>query len=104
MRESDSKASHADIDQTDLSNYDLPTALQAATQVASKLLTTAIYDEDENVEWLGIDLGADGEKFSFGPVGISLYGGSSGIAILFRDYIILVLILRWFRICLVVRN
>ncbi len=82
LRESDSKASHADIDQTELSNYDLPTPLQAATQVASKLLTTAIYDEDENVEWLGIDLGADGDKFSFGPVGISLYGGSSGIAVL----------------------
>ena len=29
-----------------------------------------------------MDLGSDGEKFSFGPVGNSLYGGTAGVALL----------------------
>ncbi len=56
------------------------TSLEAAKRIAHRLLELAIRDSQGQVEWLGMDLGADGESFSFGPVGISLYGGSIGIA------------------------
>ena len=42
----------------------------------------AISDADGLVDWLGMDLGSDGESFCFGPVGTSLYGGSIGVALL----------------------
>lgn len=54
----------------------------AATNVMNCLADLAIEDNSGQMEWLGMDLGADGESFSFGPVGFSLYGGSSGVAIL----------------------
>lgn len=54
----------------------------AARTVMSCLADLAIADNSGQREWLGMDLGADGESFSFGPVGFSLYGGSSGVAIL----------------------
>ena len=37
---------------------------------------------DGLVDWLGMDLDIDGEKFSFGPVSNSLYGGTAGVALL----------------------
>ncbi len=55
------------------------TSLEAAKRIAERLLELAIRDAQGQVEWLGMDLGADGERFSFGPVGLSLYGGSIGI-------------------------
>ena len=42
----------------------------------------AIRDTDGLIDWLGMDLGSDGESFCFGPVGTSLYGGSCGVALL----------------------
>ena len=42
----------------------------------------AIRDASGLVDWLGMDLGSDGEKFAFGPVGNSLYGGTAGVALL----------------------
>lgn len=33
-------------------------------------------------EWLSLHLGEDGDSFVFGPAGLSLYGGSSGVALL----------------------
>ena len=42
----------------------------------------AIRDSDGFIDWLGMDLGSDGQSFCFGPVGTSLYGGSMGIALL----------------------
>lgn len=56
------------------------TSLEAAKRIAHRLLELAIYGSQGQVEWLGMDLGADGESFAFGPVGLSLYGGSIGIA------------------------
>ena len=55
---------------------------KAASRVLEYLSKLAIEDNNGQMEWLGMDLGADGESFSFGPVGFSLYGGSSGVAIL----------------------
>jgi len=55
--------------------------LSQACGVMKTLLELAIWDRNNDVDWLGIDIGADGEKFSFGPVGLSLYSGSSGVAL-----------------------
>jgi type 2 lantibiotic biosynthesis protein LanM len=60
------------------------TAVEAARTIAQTLLDLAIRDPQGQIEWLGMDLGADGESFSFGPVGLSLYGGSIGIACLLQ--------------------
>ena len=61
------------------------TAVEAASNIAQMLLDLAIRDPQGQIEWLGMDLGADGESFSFGPVGLSLYGGSIGIACLLEQ-------------------
>jgi type 2 lantibiotic biosynthesis protein LanM len=61
---------------------DCPSPAEAARRIAEILLASAIADQGGAIEWLGMDLGADGESFSFGPVGMSLYGGSIGIACL----------------------
>ncbi len=58
----------------------VPTSLQAASQIGEQLLRLAIRDQHGRVDWLGMDLGRDGESFYFGPVGYSLYGGSIGVA------------------------
>ena len=58
------------------------TPVQAASNLAQTLLDLAIQNQQGQVDWLGMDLGADGERFSFGPVGLSLYGGAIGIACL----------------------
>ena len=57
---------------------------QAVLSIVQHILDSAICDSNGHIEWLGMDLGADGESFSFGPVGISLYGGSIGIFSLLR--------------------
>ena len=55
--------------------------LSQASGVMKTLIELAIWDRNDDVDWLGIDIGADGQKFSFGPVGLSLYSGSSGVAL-----------------------
>jgi type 2 lantibiotic biosynthesis protein LanM len=55
--------------------------LEAAT-VMQSLVDLSIRDNRNNIDWLGLGLGADGERFTFGPVGLSLYGGSTGVALL----------------------
>lgn len=52
-----------------------------AQQLVEQLWGAAIRDRRGRPEWLGIDLGADGESFQFGLVGQSLYSGTSGIAL-----------------------
>jgi type 2 lantibiotic biosynthesis protein LanM len=75
---SDGRAETEDIHRT-------ITDVEAATRIGEQLLAMAIHDQRGQMEWLGMDLGADGESFSFGPVGTSLYGGSIGIACLLRQ-------------------
>ena len=57
-------------------------AREAASRVSRLLLRLAIADPGGEIEWLGMDLGEDGEGFGFGPVGATLYGGAIGIACL----------------------
>ncbi|MFN9428446.1 MAG: type 2 lanthipeptide synthetase LanM [Cyanobacteriota bacterium] len=57
--------------------------LQQAYQLGEELWSAAIRDPKGRPEWLGMDLGADGESFHFGLIGPSLYSGSSGIALTF---------------------
>jgi type 2 lantibiotic biosynthesis protein LanM len=52
-----------------------------AQQLAEEIWTSAICDRSGRPEWLGMDLGADGECFQFGLIGHSLYSGASGIAL-----------------------
>jgi type 2 lantibiotic biosynthesis protein LanM len=54
-----------------------------AYRLGEDLWTAAIRDRKGRPEWLGMDLGADGESFNFGLIGNSLYSGCSGIALLF---------------------
>ena len=56
---------------------------QEAFRLGEELWAAAIHDRKGRPEWLGMDLGADGESFHFGLIGPSLYSGSSGIAVLF---------------------
>lgn len=55
---------------------------QEAFRLGQELWDAAIFDNKGRPEWLGIDLGADGESFHFGLIGNSLYSGVSGIALL----------------------
>lgn len=57
--------------------------LDEAYKLGEELWNSAIRDKRGRPEWLGMDLGADGEAFGFGLIGNSLYSGSSGIALLF---------------------
>lgn len=56
---------------------------QEAYQLAEEVWEAAICDNKGRPEWLGMDLAADGESFHFGLIGLSLYSGGSGIALLF---------------------
>ena len=56
---------------------------QEAFRLGEELWASAIRDRKGRPEWLGMDLGADGESFHFGLIAQSLYAGSSGIAVLF---------------------
>ncbi len=57
--------------------------LQEAFRLGDELWRAAICDRKGRPEWLGMDLGADGESFHFGLIGYSLYSGASGIALVF---------------------
>jgi type 2 lantibiotic biosynthesis protein LanM len=59
--------------------------LQEALRLGEELWDSAIRDYKGRPEWLGMDLGADGESFHFGLIGNSLYSGGSGIAVLFAQ-------------------
>ena len=48
--------------------------------IANKLCDLSIRRKTGNIDWLGINLHDDGDHFSFGSVGMSLYGGTIGIA------------------------
>ncbi len=52
-----------------------------ALKLADQLWDNAIRDRKGRPEWLGMDLGADGESFHFGLIGPSIYSGTSGIAV-----------------------
>ena len=54
-----------------------------AYQLGEELWSAAIRDHKGRPEWLGMDLGADGESFHFGLIGTARYSGSSGIALTF---------------------
>ena len=54
-----------------------------AFRLGEELFASAIRDRKGRPEWLGMDLGADGESFHFGLIGQPLYSGTSGIALLF---------------------
>jgi len=56
---------------------------QEALRLGQELWETAIRDGKGRPEWLGMNLGSDGESFHFGLIGSSLYSGCSGIALLF---------------------
>jgi len=55
---------------------------EAVRKIVERLLELSIRDPQGHVEWLGVDLGSDAKSFTYGPVGLSLYGGSIGIACL----------------------
>ena len=54
-----------------------------ALRLGQELWDAAIRDNKGRPEWLGVDLGTDGESFHFGLIGNALYSGGSGIALLF---------------------
>ena len=56
---------------------------QEAFRLADQLWSASIRDRKGRPEWLGMDLGVDGESFHFGLIGNSLYAGVSGLALLF---------------------
>jgi type 2 lantibiotic biosynthesis protein LanM len=55
---------------------------EEARALLEQLLQLGIRGSAGELEWLGMELGPDGESFTFGPTGPSLYGGSIGIALL----------------------
>ena len=59
------------------------TLRQEAFRLGDELWSSAIRDRKGRPEWLGMDLGSDGESFHFGLIGPSLYSGASGIGLLF---------------------
>lgn len=67
----------------EIASLDANVYRQEAFQLGEELWNAAIRDRKGRPEWLGIDLGADGESFNFGLIGNSLYSGNSGIALLF---------------------
>jgi hypothetical protein len=56
---------------------------EQAHLLGEELWSAAIRDHKGRPEWLGMDLGADGESFHFGLIGTALYSGSGGIAFTF---------------------
>lgn len=79
------QGAQAALESDRLERADTCDGLEASTAVARQLLDLAIRDPQGQVEWLGMDLGPDGERFAFGPVGLSLYGGSMGPACLLNE-------------------
>ena len=56
-------------------------ALGEAELIGDHLLKASFNYGADAVEWLGIDVLEDLEKFRFGPLGISLYGGRIGVVL-----------------------
>jgi type 2 lantibiotic biosynthesis protein LanM len=61
---------------------------QEAFRLGEEVWASAIRDRKGRPEWLGMDLGGDGESFHFGLIGHSLYSGASGIALLFARLVL----------------
>jgi type 2 lantibiotic biosynthesis protein LanM len=57
--------------------------LREALNIGRKLVDLAFQNDHKQPEWLGFDLAADGDKFLFRPLEMSLYSGSIGIAVFF---------------------
>ena len=57
---------------------------EEAFRLGEELWNSAIFDRKGRPEWLGMDVGVDGESFNFGLIGNSLYSGTSGIGLLFE--------------------
>lgn len=55
--------------------------LNEAAEIGDLLVSAAISDDTGAVEWLGIDVAEDIERSSYGPLGLSLYAGRTGIAL-----------------------
>ena len=55
--------------------------LNEVAAVGDLLVRMAVTDNTGAVEWLGIDIAEDVERSSYGPLGLSLYAGRSGIAV-----------------------
>ena len=72
-------SAHEELDVADLTPDQLRLEAGCLVDVLGEI---AIRDADGLLDWLGMDLGSDGEKFAFGPVGNSLYGGTAGVALL----------------------
>jgi len=58
--------------------------LEPVLKIIEKIESAAIYDKTGQVEWLGIDIGMDSQRFTFGPIGLNLHSGSIGIACLIK--------------------
>ncbi len=54
-----------------------------AFRLGEELWAAAIRDRQDRPEWLGLDLEGDGESYRFGLIGLGLYSGSCGMALLF---------------------
>ncbi len=54
---------------------------EEAAAIGDQLVAVAVSDESDAVEWLGIDVAEDLERSSYGPLGLSLYAGRTGIAL-----------------------
>ena len=52
-----------------------------AIAIGDHLVATAVGDHTGAVEWLGIEVADDAERSSYGPLGLSLYAGRTGIAL-----------------------
>ncbi len=52
-----------------------------ARRLADDLLKSGFHGPEGAIEWLGIDLGIDGQSLCFGIVGEPIFGGASGIAV-----------------------
>jgi len=67
----------------DLSERALSTEdrLREVQSVGDLLVDVSIAYDQGSVEWLGIDLSDDLERTRYGPLGLSLYSGRSGIAL-----------------------
>lgn len=55
--------------------------LAVSQTIAHRLIDMAFHDDVGRCEWLGMNIGWGGLKYYFGPVGPSLYSGSTGIAL-----------------------
>lgn len=53
-----------------------------AQQLCTQIGDLAIRNSDGSLAWLDLDLGADRQTFCYGPVGMGLYGGFAGFALL----------------------